>query len=106
LTQNRGKDAEWDGRGRLSPEGRPRFVRFVAQQSTNLIGVIDFNMKHRIGQLQFSTRRFSSVDGSNSDLKSVDNRHEPFGGGRSARNVFFGPSSSIERAGFFIKYSF
>jgi VIT1/CCC1 family predicted Fe2+/Mn2+ transporter len=34
-----------------------------AEQSTDLLfGVIDFNLKHRISQFQFSTRRFSRID--------------------------------------------
>jgi hypothetical protein len=35
----------------------------LAQQGTNLVGsVIDFDLKHRISRLKFSTRCFSSVD--------------------------------------------
>jgi hypothetical protein len=52
-----------------------------AQQSTDLVGsVIDFDLKHRISEFQFSTRCFGGVDIVKFRFEmTIDDRHEPFG---------------------------
>src|SRR5271167_2699308 len=55
----------------------------LAQQSTCLcIGIIDFDLKHGISRLQFSTRCFCCIDGVKLRLEmTVDDGDEPINRG-------------------------
>jgi hypothetical protein len=76
-------------RGLLSPPDKLVLAAFApiialrssSQQRPGFLGsVIDFDLKHRIGGLQLSTRCFGSVDVVKFRLEmTIDDRHEPLG---------------------------
>src|ERR1700727_630248 len=78
-------------RGLFEPPFRAQLNKArLAQQSTCLCtGIIDFDLKHRISRLQFSTRCFCGVDGVELRLEmTIDNGDEPVNRGSVGSKYF------------------